>query len=156
VPGFVPVVQGRVGLHERAEYGRGTVADAALPAGERAMWACAFYAGLRRGELRALRWSDVDVSARVIRVQRGWDAKEGEQDGKSDAAKRRVPILDPLARALAAHKLRTRRDRDELVFGRTTSESFIPSTVRSRALKAWKDASSTRSRYTRRGTPAPR
>jgi integrase len=43
---------------------------AALPAGERAMWACAFYAGLRRGELRALRWSDVDVPGRVIRVQR--------------------------------------------------------------------------------------
>ena len=51
------------------------------------MWACAFYAGLRRGELRALRWSDLYVAGRVIRVQRGWDAKEGEQDGKSDAAK---------------------------------------------------------------------
>ena len=29
----------------------------ALPEGERALWATAFYAGLRRGELRALRWS---------------------------------------------------------------------------------------------------
>jgi integrase len=113
---------------------------AALPASERAMWACAFYAGLRRGELRALRWSDVDVSGRVIRVQRGWDAKEGEQDGKSDAARRRVPILDPLARELAAHKLRTQRDGEALVFGRTASDPFIPSTVRSRALKAWKGA----------------
>lgn len=47
---------------------------AALPDGERAVWATAFYAGLRRGELRALRWSDVDVAAKVIHVQRGWDA----------------------------------------------------------------------------------
>lgn len=29
---------------------------AALPAGERAVWATALYAGLRYGELRALRW----------------------------------------------------------------------------------------------------
>jgi hypothetical protein len=45
------------------------------------------------------------MPGRVIRVQRGWDAKEGEQEGKSDAARRRVPILDPLARELAARKL---------------------------------------------------
>jgi integrase len=109
----------------------------ALPEDERALWACAFYAGLRRGELRALRWGDVDLPRRVIRVERGWDAKEGEQDGKSAAAKRRVPVLDPLARELGAYKLRSKRDRDALVFGRTPSEPFIPSTVRSRAIKAW-------------------
>jgi integrase len=129
------------GRRERiADPGEARTLIAALPASERTMWACAFYAGLRRGELRALRWSDVDVPGRVIRVQRGWDAKEGEQDGKSAAAKHRVPILDPLARELAAHKLRTRRDGDALVFGRTAAEAFIPSTVRSRALKAWKAA----------------
>jgi integrase len=113
---------------------------AALPDSERALWACAFYAGLRRGELRALRWSDVDVPARVIHVQRGWDAVEGEQDGKSAAADRRVPILELLAPELAAHKLRTRGDGDALVFGRTATVPFIPSTVRSRALKAWEKA----------------
>jgi integrase len=51
---------------------------AALPDDDRALWATAFYAGLRRGELRALRCSDLDLDARVIRVRRGWDAKEGE------------------------------------------------------------------------------
>ena len=81
---------------------------AALPEGERALWACAFYAGLRRGELRALRWGDVDLPARVIHVQRGWDAVEGEQAAKSAAGNRRVPILELLARELAAHKLRTK------------------------------------------------
>jgi integrase len=113
---------------------------AALPDSERALWACAFYAGLRRGELRALRWSDVDLPARVIHVQRGWDAVEGEQDGKSAAADRRVPILELLAPEIAAHKLRTRGDGDALVFGRTATDIFIPSTVRSRALKAWEKA----------------
>jgi integrase len=37
---------------------------AAIPDGDRALWACAFYAGLRRGELCALRWSHVDLVQR--------------------------------------------------------------------------------------------
>ncbi len=103
---------------------------AAVHEGERALWACAFFAGLRRGELRALRWSHIDLEARVIHVSRGWDAIEGEQDTKSAAGKRRVPILDPLAAELTAHKTRTGRDGDTLVFGRTATEPFNPETVR--------------------------
>ncbi len=49
-----------------------------------------------------------------------------------------MPILDVLARERAAHKLRTRRDGDDLVFGPTASEPLVPSTVLSRALRAWK------------------
>ena len=60
---------------------------------EQALWATAFYTGMRRGELRALLWSDVDLSARRIRVRRGWDDEEGAQDGKSVAAERTLPIL---------------------------------------------------------------
>jgi integrase len=112
---------------------------AALPDEDRALWATALYAGLRRGELRGLRWSDVDLEGRVIRVQRGWDDKEGEQAGKSRAARREVPILDLLAPELAAHKLRSGgRAGDDLVFGRTASAAFVPSTIRLRALAAWK------------------
>ncbi len=110
---------------------------AVVPEGERALWACAFYAGLRRGELRALRWSHVDLETRVIHVSRGWDAIEGEQDTKSAAGKRRVPILDPLAAELTTHKTRTGRGRDALVFGRTATEPFNPETVRRNALAAW-------------------
>ncbi|MEA2199443.1 MAG: hypothetical protein QOI89_39 [Solirubrobacteraceae bacterium] len=110
---------------------------AALDDDDRALWATALFAGLRRGELRALRWSDVDLAARVIRVQRGWDPIEGEQSAKSAAANRRVPILDVLAPRLAEHKLRTSGDGDGLVFGRTATESFVPSTLRRGALKAW-------------------
>jgi integrase len=108
-----------------------------LPDAERALWACAFYAGLRRGELQALRWSDVDLADRVIRVERGWDAIEGAQDAKSAAGKRRVPILDPLVRELVDCRARTGRDGDALVFGPTGVKPFSPETVRRHSLTAW-------------------
>ncbi len=109
----------------------------ALPAEDRALWATALYAGLRHGELRALRWSDVDIEGRMIRVKRGWDAKEGEQDVKSDAARRTVPLIGHLAPYLAAHKLATGRADGALVFGATADVPFESSTVRRRALAAW-------------------
>jgi integrase len=37
----------------------------ALPERDRAMWATALYGGLRRGELQALRWEDVDLAKGV-------------------------------------------------------------------------------------------
>jgi integrase len=110
---------------------------AAIPDDERALWACAFYAGLRRGELRALRWSDVDLAGRVIRVSRGWDAIEREQEVKSAAGNRRVPILDPLAGEMVAHKRRTKGDGEGLVFGASATKPFHPESVRRRSLAAW-------------------
>jgi integrase len=104
---------------------------AALPAGQRALWACALYAGLRRGELQALRWKDVDLSAGLIRVSRGWDQHAGPQLPKTRAGERNVPIVPPLAALLH------RGDDDALVFGRTAGQPFTPSTVRARANAAW-------------------
>jgi integrase len=111
---------------------------AALPDDLRALYATAMYAGLRRGELRALRWSDIDLAKRQIRVQRGWDDIEAERDDvKSDAGRRTVPILEVLAGELADHGLRTTRAGDDLVFGREPGVAFTPSTVRLDAMKAW-------------------
>lgn len=110
---------------------------AALPPGETALWATALYGGLRRGELRALRWSDVDLKGGVIHVRRAWDDNEGEQEPKTRGSVRRVPIVPRLARALRAHAKATDRSGNDLVFGRSASEPFIPSTVRAQALKAW-------------------
>ena len=45
---------------------------------DRPLWATAFYAGLRRGELQALRWSDLDTARGVIQVRRSWDRVAGE------------------------------------------------------------------------------
>jgi|tagenome__1003787_1003787.scaffolds.fasta_scaffold20979081_5 integrase len=109
---------------------------AALRAEDRALWATAFYAGLRRGELRALDWSDVDLASGVIRVRAAWDDDEGEIGPKSIAGARRIPILGRLRDALVEHKAMTGRD-SGLVFGRTETRPFNPTTINGRARRAW-------------------
>src|SRR5829696_8732991 len=84
----------------------------ALPVSERALWATALYAGLRRGELRALAWSQVDFDAGVVRVEWGWDDVEGRIEVKSDAGRRRIPLVGNLRKLLAAHQLATGRRGD--------------------------------------------
>lgn len=66
---------------------------AVLPADDRAVWATAFYAGLRRGELHALRVRDIDLDADRIAVECGWDQVEGVIEPKSRAGWRSVPML---------------------------------------------------------------
>ena len=68
---------------------------AALPEGDRATWGAAMYAGLRRGELMALRVNRIDLDANVIRVERVWDMKAGEIATKN-WKDRNVPITAPL------------------------------------------------------------
>lgn len=77
----------------------------ALDAADRGLWATAFYGGLRRGELVALRWEDVDLASGVIRVRRGWDRVEGEVAPKSHRGKRAVPIPAPLRDHLVEHRM---------------------------------------------------
>ncbi len=112
----------------------------ALPFSERALWATAFYAGLRRGELRALRWSDIALGRSEIRVERSWDEEVGAVDPKSDSSSRTVPVLAVLRDYLVARKLEGTCADDDLVFGRSSSAAFVASTARSRAIKAWKRA----------------
>jgi integrase len=109
----------------------------ALAERDRALWATAFYAGLRLGELRALRWEDVHLAAGVIRVRRSWDQKAGEIEPKSRAGVRDVPIPSALRSYLAAHRLASHSDAG-LVFGRTPNDPFNPATVNIRARKAWR------------------
>lgn len=110
---------------------------AALPPEDRGLWAVALYAGLRRGELRALRVEDVNMTDLEITVERSWDDVEGETTPKSKAGRRTVSIIDLLRGHLADHLLLVQRGPSELVFGRTGSDPFIPSTARSRAIRAW-------------------
>lgn len=112
---------------------------AALPETEQAVWATAFYAGLRRGELQGLHVKDVDLKTRIIHVRHGWDQEEGLQAPKSKSGVRKVPIVDLLLPFLKAQIERTARSGPDLVFGRELDKAFVPSTIRSRAIKAWED-----------------
>jgi integrase len=111
----------------------------ALPEADRALWATAMYGGLRRGELRALRASDVDLAAGVIRVERSVDDKAGVGETKG-RNKRRVPIPSALRQRLREHLMRTGRRDDELLFGPTGVSPFSPTRVTERADKAWEKA----------------
>jgi integrase len=103
---------------------------------DRALWATAMYGGLRRGELMALRVEDVDLGAGVIHVRRSWDVVEGEQEVKSAAGNRRVPISAILRDYLDEHLLGL--DWQEgLVFGATATSPFKLTATATRAVKAW-------------------
>jgi integrase len=59
---------------------------------------------------------------------------------KSEASARTIPLLAVLRDYLDEHLLTVGRAGDDLVIGRTPSEAFVASTVRSRANRAWKAA----------------
>jgi integrase len=112
----------------------------ALPDAERGPWTVAFYAGLRAGEIQALRWSDVDFERGTLRVDRSWDRRAGPIAPKSRAGYRRVPMSMLIRRELRDLQLRSGRRGDDLVFGRTTEQAFVPQTLHRHTKQAWNDA----------------
>lgn len=112
---------------------------AALPSADQALWATAFYAGLRRGELLALQWDAVDFDKQVIHVRQSWDPVEGFVLPKSRAGVRRVPLVTSLRTMLIEHRLRGGSGGQGFVFG-ASDEPFNPAAVSWRAQQAWKHA----------------
>ena len=112
----------------------------ALPAADRALWATALYAGLRRGELMGLRYCDIDLDRGVIEVSQAWDPKEHEMVlPKSAAGRRRVPIAAVLRAFLAPVQVAAPADAQALVFAGGLAP-FSASSVSERARRAWKVA----------------
>jgi integrase len=112
----------------------------ATPINDRALWATAFYAGLRSGELQALRWDDVDLAGGVLCVERAYDPKAREFiSPKSKAGTRKVPIPAALREPLIEWKLRSGRSTG-LVFGRTSETPFDARAFARRAETAWKNS----------------
>ncbi len=95
----------------------------------------AAYAGLRRGELVALRWRDVDFAARKVTVRRAVSRDVEMRSTKSRP--REVPLPDQAAAAL--ERLSWRRDftsPDDYVFTNRFGRRLDPSAVRRRFERA--------------------
>ena len=137
---------------------------------ERALWATAFYAGLRRGELRALRVGDVDLDAAHDRGrarlgrQGGRDRAEvagGHPDACSSLDALR-PHLEPLVdgrdagrRSCSAAAPDSRSSRARRAEGRAGVDALERGEPTSRE-RAWTAALVAGSRCTRRGTRSRR
>jgi integrase len=90
--------------------------------------------GLRFGEAVELRWRDVDLGQRTVRVRRRFNPRARPQVGppKSSYSKRTVRLSPDLARALWVHRGETHAGDDDLVFtagGRRIDASNLMSRV---------------------------
>jgi integrase len=112
----------------------------ALPESDQCVWALAFYSGLRLGEMRALRFEDIDEKAGLIHVERSWDRAEGVIATKSFAGRRDVPIIAALRPFLAAQRARCTWQPEGLALGVSARAPFTPSSLYRHSEKAWKDA----------------
>jgi integrase len=65
------------------------------------------YAGLRLGEVRGLRWVDVDFDNNLIHVRRSLLPDGTPKATKTEAGTRAVPMMPALRRLLATWKLRS-------------------------------------------------
>ncbi len=72
-----------------------------------ALWVLALTTGMRRGELLALRWTDIDFGAGVVRVQRTLSTTADgyvETDTKTERGRRRIELLPMAVEALQLHR----------------------------------------------------
>jgi integrase len=105
---------------------------------DRPLWATAVYAGLRRGEILALRWNDIDFEHGMIRVDESYSAKTGTFGSpKTESSKRKVPMVGTLKQILATMSLERGVPSDEtLVFGNGTDPIEARSLVKRAATDA--------------------
>ncbi|MBA2384299.1 MAG: site-specific integrase, partial [Actinobacteria bacterium] len=101
---------------------------------ERALYLTAAMTGMRRGELLALRWQDVDWDAGVIRVRRTYTRGQFGTP-KTRRSSRAVPLVDRVRAELLAHRATViaRTELPELVFAHpATGRVLDPSRMRRR------------------------
>jgi integrase len=112
---------------------------AALDPLDQAALGLAVYAGLRLGELVALRWEDIDLDAPTLRVERAWDAQAQQYVApKSRAGTRTVPIMHALERLLADHAVLMDHPVDGLLFpGRDGRRPVRPTALTDRMARRW-------------------
>jgi integrase len=111
--------------------------DDALGPTDHALYMLAAMTGLRQGELVALRWRDIDWTAKVVRVRRNYTRGEWGTP-KSRRSSRAVPLADRAAGELERHFQRSRyRGDDDLVFAHPfTGHPYDASRLRKRFYEA--------------------
>lgn len=93
---------------------------------DRAIYALALYAGLRLGEIRAIRWKHIDFEKDLVRVEASWDRNDGQIEPKSRAGHRVVPLVGPLRRVLEELEP---GPTDAFLFPSATGGPFCPQTL---------------------------
>jgi integrase len=92
------------------------------------VYVLAIFCGLRRGEIQALRWSDVDLDKREVHVRNTLHEETSGfrlGEAKSMSARRSIVMPTTVAAALAAHRQRQ------------ISESWLPSRSGTEAGEQW-------------------
>jgi integrase len=105
-----------------------------LPPLARTMVGLAILSGLRRGELFALRWQDIDEHERVLTVREAvYDGTFGTP--KTEAGRRQVPLSDVALQLIRDWKPRAKQtEPDALVFSTRAGKSLSPNNVLRRAI----------------------
>ncbi len=107
------------------------VVRAAKSEQDAAIFVTAAFSGLRLGELRALRWQDVDFGKRIVHVRRGFVA--GTFDAPKSRKVRSVPMVDQVMVALDRLSRRDVYTRlEDLVFPNLFGDPFNDIAVRKR------------------------
>jgi integrase len=119
--------------HQELEALLDATPDDLLGSVERVLYLTAAMTGMRRGELLALRWKDVDWDAGLIRVRRTYTRGQFATP-KTRRSSRAVPFADRLREELRRHQGRSRYQGElDLVFGHPRSGRVLdPSRVRRR------------------------
>jgi integrase len=109
------------------------VPDDLLGSVERVLYLAAAMTGMRRGELLALRWRDIDWNAGLIRVRRTYTRGQFGTP-KTRRSSRAVPLADRLREELRRHERRSRYQSElDLVFCHPHSGCVLdPSRLRRR------------------------
>ncbi len=88
-----------------------------------ALLAVAVYTGMRIGEILALRWRDVDLGKRTIRVEHSLTRSKVIGETKTAAGRRTISLPEPCIEALRAHRARQAEER--LAAGETWQDNGL-------------------------------
>lgn len=119
---------------------------AALPLRIGATYGCALFAGLRVGEISALRWEHILWDDGVILVQQGYDQNKRLLQSTKSREWRRVPLLSELREMLKTWQSES-GETTGWVFPRRDGQPFTSNSYRTQADRCWKRKKMGRIRY---------